>query len=110
MNRTTCKSKQIYLIFFIGVLLTACTHNKKVDVSNISVDVTIERFDRDLDAMRTKPMAQQAAFLKPGMAFFTRILSGLLYPQAVLMIQLILKYFEIKFSITCKMAGTPTWI
>jgi len=58
------KAKQIYLIFLISVLLTACTRNKKVDVSNIPIDVTIERFDRDFDAMRTKPMAPQADFLK----------------------------------------------
>src|SRR5580704_4672408 len=60
----TGKTTQIYLIFFIGLLLCGCGRHKKVDVSNIPVDVKIERFDKDFDAMRTKPMAQQAAYLQ----------------------------------------------
>ncbi len=61
---TKSKTKQIYLFFFISLLLSACGRNKKVDVSNIPVDVKIERFDREFDAMKTKPMAQQAAYLQ----------------------------------------------
>jgi gliding motility-associated lipoprotein GldB len=57
------KFKQIYLIFIIGVLLTACGRNKKIDVSNIPIDVKIERFDQDFDGLRTKPMEQQAIFM-----------------------------------------------
>ena len=59
------KIKQIYLIFFISLLLAACSHSKKIDVSNIPIDVKIERFDKDFDAMRTKPMAAAGGiFLK----------------------------------------------
>ena len=58
------KAKQIYLIFLTSLLLTACSRSKKVDVSNINVSVNIERFDHDLDAMRTKPMMQQAIFME----------------------------------------------
>ncbi len=57
------KFKQIYLIFIISVLLTACGRNKKIDVSNIPIDVKIERFDHDFDGLRTKPMEQQAIFM-----------------------------------------------
>ena len=57
-------TKQIYLIFLISLLLTACNRHKKIDVSNIPVNVNIERFDHDFDDMRTKPMAQQAAYLE----------------------------------------------
>jgi gliding motility-associated lipoprotein GldB len=57
------KFKQIYLIFIIGVLLTACGRNKKIDVSNIPIDVKIERFDHDFDGLHTKPMEQQAIFM-----------------------------------------------
>ncbi|PTQ95088.1 gliding motility-associated lipoprotein GldB [Mucilaginibacter yixingensis] len=57
------KTKQIYLIFAFGLLLASCSHNKKVDVSNIDVNVKIERFDHDFDDMSRKPMAQQALFL-----------------------------------------------
>jgi gliding motility-associated lipoprotein GldB len=59
------KTKQIYLFFLIAALLSACIHGKnKVDVSNIPVTVKIERFDKDFDLMKTRPMAQQAAYLK----------------------------------------------
>jgi gliding motility-associated lipoprotein GldB len=57
------KFKQIYLIFIIGLLLTACGRDKKIDVSNIPIDVKIERFDHDFDGLRTKPMEQQAIFM-----------------------------------------------
>jgi gliding motility-associated lipoprotein GldB len=55
--------KQIYLIFFIGLVITACNGSKKVDVSHIPIDVKIERFDREFDALRTKPMELQAVYL-----------------------------------------------
>src|SRR5580692_5433917 len=57
------KTKQIYLFFLIS-LLFACGRGKKVDVSNIPVDVKIERFDKEFDMMETKPMALQAAYLQ----------------------------------------------
>ncbi len=56
--------KQIYLFFSFTLLFSSCTRNKKVDVSNISVNISILRFDHDFDKMRTQPMAKQAAFLK----------------------------------------------
>jgi len=57
------KFKQIYLFFIACVLFTACGRNKKIDTSNIAIDVKIERFDHDFDELRTKPMEQQAIFL-----------------------------------------------
>src|ERR1700712_3857434 len=64
MIPTFYKFKQIYLIFIVGLLFTACGRNKKIDVSNIPIDVKIERFDHDFDGLRTKPMVQQAAFMQ----------------------------------------------
>ncbi|HEY4198304.1 MAG TPA: gliding motility lipoprotein GldB [Mucilaginibacter sp.] len=64
------KPKQIYLIFLTSLLLTACGRSKKVDVSNIDVNVKIERFDHDLDAMRAKPMMQQAIFMEKKYGIF----------------------------------------
>ena len=55
---------QIYLFFLTAVLLTACGRSKKIDVSNIDVNVTIERFDHDMNVMETKPIAPQAAFMQ----------------------------------------------
>ncbi|GAA4927571.1 gliding motility lipoprotein GldB [Mucilaginibacter defluvii] len=46
------------------LLFCACGDSKKVDVSHIDINVTISRFDRDFNAMRTKPMPQQAALLQ----------------------------------------------
>ncbi|SDE42883.1 gliding motility-associated lipoprotein GldB [Mucilaginibacter pineti] len=64
MTTTRYKTKQIYLIFSIALMFTACGRNKKIDVSNIDLEVKIERFDHDFDAMRTKPMNTQAAYLQ----------------------------------------------
>lgn len=61
---TINKTKQIYLFFLVSLLITACSRNKKVDVSNIPVNVKIERFDKEFYAMYTKPMALQAAYLQ----------------------------------------------
>jgi gliding motility-associated lipoprotein GldB len=58
------KTRLIYLSFSVGLFFTACSRNKKIDVSNILVDVKVARFDQDFDAMRTRPMAQQAAYLQ----------------------------------------------
>lgn len=59
------KTKQIYLIFLVAAVFSACSHNKKgIDVSNIPVTVKIERFDHDFDEMSRKPMAQQAQYLQ----------------------------------------------
>jgi gliding motility-associated lipoprotein GldB len=66
------KTKQIYLFFLISLLLTACGHRKDIDVSNIPLDVKIERFDKEFDAMRTKPMAPQAAYLQKKYGIFYR--------------------------------------
>lgn len=60
MIRIEGKAKQIYLIFLTGLLLAACHGGKKVDVSNIPVEVKIERFDHDFDAMRTQPMRHES--------------------------------------------------
>ncbi|WP_449288927.1 gliding motility lipoprotein GldB [Mucilaginibacter litoreus] len=57
------KTPVICICFFALALLTACGRKKKVDVSDIPVNVTIQRFDKDFDAMRTKPMDQQAGLL-----------------------------------------------
>jgi gliding motility-associated lipoprotein GldB len=61
---TISKAKQIYLFFFICLVFSACGRHKKIDVSNIPVDVKIERFDKEFDLLQTKPMAAQVAYLQ----------------------------------------------
>jgi|SRR6185503_18371 len=75
------KTRQIYLFFFIGLLCTACGRSKKVDVSNIPLQVKIERFDKEFDAMRTRPMAQQAAYLERKYGPFYRDFIALILQQ-----------------------------
>jgi len=75
------KAKQIYLIILISSLLAACQSNK-VDVSNIKVQVKIERFDKDFDFMRTRPMADQSAYLKKKYGAFYNTFIGLLLQDA----------------------------
>ena len=58
------RTRQIYLFFSMAVLLSACGRNKKIDVSNIPVNINISRFDHDFDDMRRKPMYAQAQFLQ----------------------------------------------
>jgi gliding motility-associated lipoprotein GldB len=78
------KTKQIYLFFLISLLLSACGRSKKIDVSNIPVNVKIERFDKEFDAMHTKPMAQQAAYLqKKYGVFYHQFIGMLLQDQAI---------------------------
>jgi gliding motility-associated lipoprotein GldB len=72
MSFNSLKATQIYLIFFTSLLLTACGRSKKVDVSNIDINVKIERFDYDFDAMRTKPMPVQADYLIKKYGIFYR--------------------------------------
>ena len=74
---TLNKAKQIFLFFLVGFILSACNH-KKIDVSNITVNVKIERFDKEFDAMRTKPMAKQAAYLQKKYGTFYRHIVALL--------------------------------
>jgi len=64
MIATPNKTAQIYSFFLIALLFTACGRSKKVDVSNIDVNIKIERFDRDFDAMRTIPMSTQVPMLE----------------------------------------------
>jgi gliding motility-associated lipoprotein GldB len=61
---TPHKTKQIYLFFLTVLLLCACNRHKKIDVSNIPVDVKIERFDKDFDDLRSKPFVTQVPYLE----------------------------------------------
>lgn len=59
------KLKHFYAFFIIALLLGACKNGKdRVDVSNIDLQVHIERFDHDFDQMAKTPMQQQATALQ----------------------------------------------
>jgi gliding motility-associated lipoprotein GldB len=70
MMSYSLKTRLICLSFYTCLLFTACTRNNKVDVSNIPVDVKIERFDCDFDLLHTKPLTPQIAALEKKYGFF----------------------------------------
>jgi gliding motility-associated lipoprotein GldB len=70
MITTANKTIQIYLFFLTALVLASCNRHKKVDVSNIDLNVKIERFDKDFDSMQYKPMAVQAAFMQKKYGIF----------------------------------------
>jgi gliding motility-associated lipoprotein GldB len=59
------KLKHFYTLLVISVLLTACKSDKdKIDVSNIKLEVHIERFDHDFDYLGKHPTPGQAAVME----------------------------------------------
>jgi gliding motility-associated lipoprotein GldB len=70
--------KAFYLFFLVAVAINACTSHKKIDISNIPVDVKIDRFDKEFDAMHTLPMAQQSAYLQKKYGVFYHDFIGLI--------------------------------
>lgn len=66
----SCKTTLIYTSFLLCLAFTACKRNKKIDVRNIPVDVKIERFDKDFDLLRTKPLALQVTALQSKYGMF----------------------------------------
>lgn len=76
---TVLNPKKPFYFFLLAIaLISACTNHKKIDVSNIPVDVKIERFDKEFDAMRTKPMGAQAAYLQRKYGVFYSDFIGLI--------------------------------
>lgn len=75
------KTHQIYLFFIIALIFASCGRNKKkVDVSNIPVNVTIQRFDWDFDKMRTKPMVEESLALNQHYGVFYKDFINTLIP------------------------------
>lgn len=69
----SCKSiVQIYLFFFTAILLTGCRDKKAVDVSHIDVDIHIERFDQDLEALHPENIATGLPVLEKKYSSFYR--------------------------------------
>lgn len=70
---------QIYLFFFIGLFVFGCKNKKDVDVSNINLDIKIERFDKDLSALTVSDYRQQASQLQQKYGvFYMDFMEGML--------------------------------
>ena len=74
---TSYRLNLIYLFFVSVLIFSACKH-RKVDVSNININVKIERFDKDFESMQIRPMKQQAAYLQKKYGSFYHDFIGLL--------------------------------
>jgi gliding motility-associated lipoprotein GldB len=58
------KHSQIYLIFLCVLTFFSCKQGNKPDVSDINLDLKIERFDRDLFAGKQKDIPETDRFLQ----------------------------------------------
>ncbi|MFD0939822.1 gliding motility lipoprotein GldB [Pedobacter boryungensis] len=63
-------SAQIYLFFLCVVLIFSCKQDKKPDISNIKLDIKIQRFDQDLYRGKNKDVQQTDNLLKQKYGFF----------------------------------------
>lgn len=64
------KYKQIYLIFLFALAFISCKQSKRPDVSDIKVNVKIERFDNELLAGKGKDIAKTNNTLAKKYGFF----------------------------------------
>lgn len=64
--------RQIYLFFLLTLLFGSCNNNKNVDVTNISLNFSIERFDKDLSSLTPQNVSQKAPILKKKYGAFYR--------------------------------------
>lgn len=55
---------QIYLFFFIATIAASCKDKKEVDVSGISLDLQIERFDQDFGKLQPGTFPSQVPSLR----------------------------------------------
>lgn len=71
---------QIYLFFLISpLLLISCHSGKDVDVSNIRLDIKIERFDKDLNTLTAQNLIEKApALQKKYDPFYADYMGGML--------------------------------
>jgi len=57
------KYRQIYLFFCFAIVLFSCKQDNRPDVSDIKVDIKIQRFDKDLYAGKGKDLIETNALL-----------------------------------------------
>ena len=64
------KHKQIYLFFLLAVVFISCKQSNRPDISNIKLDIKIERFDKELFASRDKNPTETDKKLSNKYGFF----------------------------------------
>lgn len=64
------KHKQIYLIFLFAIAFISCKHSNRPDVSNVNLEVKIERFDKELFSLKDKNPSETNSMLLKKYGFF----------------------------------------
>ncbi|RZK21005.1 MAG: gliding motility lipoprotein GldB [Pedobacter sp.] len=64
------KHKQIYLFFLFAVVFISCKQSNRPDVSDIKLDIKIERFDKELFAAKNKNVSTTNTALSNKYGFF----------------------------------------
>ena len=73
------KTSQIYLFFLIALFISACNNKKEVDISNIQLEVHVERFDQELGKLNSQNLSKEAPRLaKKYGAFYYDFMDGML--------------------------------
>lgn len=61
---------QIYLFFLICLAALSCNSKKSVDISNIKLNIPIERFDQELSGLNSDSISEIAAVLRKKYTWF----------------------------------------
>ena len=61
---------QIYLFFFICLAMASCNNKKGVDVSDINLNIPVERFDQELNSLNANNISLKAPELQKKYAWF----------------------------------------
>lgn len=70
---------KIYLFLLSCLLLVACSHKKEPDLSNIKLEIKIERFDQDMQVLNGSNLAKKCAALQEKYGwFYTDYMEGML--------------------------------
>jgi len=64
------RPKQIYLFFLICLIFLSCNDKKAPDISNIKLNMKIERFDQELGSIKTDKISEKIPALRKKFSWF----------------------------------------
>ncbi len=69
-NTVLMRPKQIYLFFLICLIFLSCNDKKAPDISNIKLNMKIERFDQELGSIKTDEISEKVPALRKKYSWF----------------------------------------
>lgn len=69
-NTVLMRPKQIYLFFLICLIFLSCNDKKAPDISNIKLNMKIERFDQELGSIKTDEISEKVPALRKKFSWF----------------------------------------